>query len=447
MLYPILVVISFVALGLQKIRRLFLTNSILTIIILLVFFIGILNLLHVTTFYINLLIEGLVLVLLLNTNSSVNKIGKPFRIPGGRIFGLFTLIIFISVLINKSDLYQSYLYFRFFLTPFLFMLIIVNINLSEQKQLKLIEFIEYLFVFQIIATVFKLFIIGRLEHPIGTIIIAGGGVATYLPLIAAGFLLSKYYIYNKNRIYLYLLFAFPIIAFASQKRGAFIFLPIIFILFIYILGKVEGRSKSLYKKFKYFISLSLMALFLLAFASKTTRTMNPENTTSGSFDLSYLFESSVEYNTLEGELSLGRFASFKQVNNVMLSSDLKNKIFGFGPETLKGINRGDGRFEKFGVGGTYPGISYQFIQIGILGGLLCSLIYLYFGVRIYRFLKIENDRYWKSFGTGSLMMIFLFFIDYFTYSITFLTVYAFSFSIAIAFGIIMKRYYLIVSRT
>ena len=175
--------------------------------------------------------------------------------------------------------------------------------------------------------------------------------------------------------------------------------------------------------------------------------MNPENTTSGSFDLSYLFESSVEYNTLEGELSLGRFASFKQVNNVMLSSDLKNKIFGFGPETLKGINRGDGRFEKFGVGGTYPGISYQFIQIGILGGLLCSLIYLYFGVRIYRFLKIENDRYWKSFGTGSLMMIFLFFIDYFTYSITFLTVYAFSFSIAIAFGIIMKRYYLIVSRT
>ncbi len=443
MLYPVIIIIAFLTFGLQKARSMYLASSVLTIILLLVFFNGIIDLLHFPSFYINLLTEVLVLFLLVYTYSIGNRRAKSFHLPGIRIFFMFSIILIISVYINESNLYQSYLYYRFFLTPFLFMLIIVNMNLTDVKIFKLVAFVEFLFVFQLIATIIKLVILGRPENPVGTIIIAGGGVATFLPLIAAGFLLSKYYILKKDKLYLYLLFAFPLIAFASQKRGTFIFLPVVFILFIYFLSRIDARSRSFGKKFKYLIFLSVVALILLIFASMTTRTMNPEESSRGSFDISYLFESSVQYNSLEGEYSLGRYASFNQVNKYMSSSELKNKLFGYGPETLKGATRGDGRFEEFGVAGTYPGISYQFIQIGFIGGILWLLLYLYYGFCIYQFLKKEKDKYWKSIGMGSMVLIFVFFIDYITYSVTFITVYAFTFTIAIAFGLIMKRYYII----
>lgn len=443
MLYPIVVVFVFLLLGLEKVRNLFFANSILTVIILMVFFVGIADMFKLPSFIYNMILEALVLGLLIFTDSSANRRGRSFRVPGGRIFLLFTLIVFLSIYINKSDLFQSYLYYRFFLTPYLFMLIILNINISEEKILKLISFFEFIFLFQLIATVIKLLLLGRPEHPVGTIIITGGGVATYLPLIAAGFLLSRYFLYKKDKMYLLLLFSFPLIAFASQKRGTFIFMPVIFVLFVYFLGKFDMRARSLERKIRYYAVLGVAAFVLLIFGAKTTRTMNPERSTRGTFNFEYLVQSSIEYNTLEGKYAMGRVASFRQVNKVMKEADPKNTLFGFGPATLKGAARADGRFERFGVGGTYPGISYQFIQIGVLGGLVWPLLYAYFVYCIIRYLKRERDKYWISFGIGSLVMIFLFFIDYFTYSVTFITTYAFTFTIATAFGLIMRRYFII----
>lgn len=169
--------------------------------------------------------------------------------------------------------------------------------------------------------------------------------------------------------------------------------------------------------------------------------MNPEGTKNGSFNLNFLVESSVQYNALQGEYTYGRYASFLMVNKVITNSKFVTQLFGFGPETLKGSSRGDGRFEAFGVGGTYPGISYQFIQSGFLGGTLWFFLIYYYGIMIFRIIKKEQDRYWKSIGMGSLVLIFLFFIDYLTYSITFITVYAFTFTIACSYGLVMRRFY------
>lgn len=439
MLYPVVIVFAFLFFGFGKIRNMFNSNFTITIILILVFFNGIIDMFRIPPFYVNLLIESLVFLLLIYTISITNKETRNFQVPGIRIFGIFSIVLLISVYINDSDLYISYLYYRFFLTPYLVMLIIVNIKMSEKDVFKLISFIEYLFVFQLIATVIKLVLLGRPEHPVGTIIVAGGGVATYLPLIAAGFLLARFYLYKKEKIYIYLLLGFPLIAFASQKRGAFIFMPFVFLVIVFLLNRTDPKSNTLEKSFKYLVSLSIIALFLLMFASKTTSTMNPEKSGSGTFDPGYLFESSVQYNSMEGKYTLGRFASFKQVNKVIGGSEFSNKFFGYGPETLKGVTRDDGRFEKFGVAGTYPGISYQLIQIGIVGAGLWALFYFFYGIRIFRIMKKEKSGYWKSFAMGSLVMIFLFFIDYITYSATFITVYALTFTISIAFGLLLKR--------
>lgn len=189
----------------QKLRSILSVNIILALIIILAFFIGIIEQFNIKLYYINVLTESLILFLLIDTyiTCSNNKLG--FHVPGFKIFLIFTFAILISMLVNSSNLYQSYLFYRFFLTPYLLMLIIVNIPLTDRKQRKIVDFIQYLYIFQLIATVVKLLIMGTPEHPVGTIIVAGGGVATYIPLIAAGFLISKYYVYEKRKIYIILL--------------------------------------------------------------------------------------------------------------------------------------------------------------------------------------------------------------------------------------------------
>jgi hypothetical protein len=440
-MYPVIITILFLVLSVQKLRRMLSVNIFLTAVLLLAFFIGIIEQFNIEMFYINLLTEGLIFFLLIDTYIACSNKKLGFNVPGLKIFLIFTFALIISMFINSSNLYQSYLYYRFFLTPYLLMLIIVNIPLAERSLRKIVDFIQYLFIFQLIATIVKLVILGTPEHPVGTIIVAGGGVATYIPLIAAGFLISKYYIYEKKKSYLILLLLFPLIAYASQKRGTFFFLPVIFLFFVYMLGKIDIKSRAFHKKVRYTFLLLGISLLVLIVASKKINIMNPEGTKNGSFNPNFLFESSVQYNSLEGEYTYGRYASFIMVNKVLANSKLKTQLFGFGAETLKGSTRGDGRFEAFGVGGTYPGISYQFIQSGFLGGGLWLLMLYYYGLMIFRTIKKEQDRYWKSIGMGSLVLIFIFFVDHLTYSITFITVYAFTFTVACSFGLIMRRYY------
>lgn len=440
-MYPIIVTIIFLLLGYRQIRVMLSVNLWISLVLLLVFFLGIFEQLNINQFFINILIEGLVLILLVNTLISSSNRRKKFNLPGIRIFSAFSIVLFISAIINSSNIYQTYLFYRFFLTPYLFMLAVLNMDLNENAQIKIIDFFQFLFLFQIVATIVKLFIIGIFEQPVGTIIVAGGGVATYIPLIAAGFLLSRYYIYEKKRIYWIVIVIFPIIAYASQKRGTFIYLPFVFLFFVYILGKVDMRAGAVFKKARYYISLLILSFLILIIGAKKIPMMNPEGAKSGSFDFNYVVESSIQYNTLQGEYTYGRFASFIQVNKVLNNSDLETRLFGFGPETLKGATRGDGKFERFGVGGTYPGISYQFIQIGYLGGFLWVVLLFYYGFMLFKILKKERDKFWKSIGMGSIVLIFLAVIDYLTYSTTILVVYAFSLTIACSFGLMMKRYY------
>jgi hypothetical protein len=440
-MYPVIVTILFLFLSFSRIRKVRSVNSLITGVLLLVFFLGIIEKFNITLYYVNVLIEGLIMILFFKTLISVSNKRKKFNLPGIRIFIIFSVVLFISVLISSSNLYQSYLYYRFFLTPYLFMLIMVNIELPEYGIRRIIDFIQYLFVFQLIATVVKLIVLGTPEQPVGTIIVAGGGVATFIPLIAAGFLLSRYYIYEKKKLFLVLIFVFTLIAYASQKRGTFVFLPAVFVFFIVMLGEVDIRSRAFHKKVIYLVSTFVLSIIILIIGAKKIPMMNPEGSKNGSFDLNFLIESSVEYNTLQGDYAYGRFASFQQVNIILEKSSFVTNLFGFGPETLKGSTRGDGRFERFGVGGTYPGISYQVVQIGYLGAGLWLLLLCYYGLMIFKILKKEKDRYWKSIGMGSLVLIFLAVVDYLTYSTTFIVVYAFSFTIAFSFGLMMRRYY------
>jgi hypothetical protein len=439
MLYPITVLLTFLTLGFRRLRAMLKANTLITTIILIVFFLGILELLNLPQFLINIIIEALVVIFF--SISFYKSRNRKFRTPGMIMFLMFTSVVIVSVILNSSDKYQSYLYYRFFLSPFLFMLAVVNMRVKEAKAVRIVELMEYLFIFQIVATFIKLLILGIPEHPVGTIIVAGGGVATYIPLIAAGFLLSRYFIHEKKLYYILLLFIFPIIAYASQKRGTFFLLPAVFVAFIVLLGRVDRRYKSIDKRLKYIVSLLGISLLILMIGAKNIRLMNPEGSRRGSFDVNYLIESSIEYNSLEGRYTYGRSAAFKRINQIIAESERQNQLVGFGPETLKGFSRGDGKMERFGVGGTFPGISYQFIQIGVLGALFWLFLYLIYGFLILKALRKERDTYWRSIGLGTLVMIVLFLIDYFTYSIAFLTVYAFTFTIALGFGLTMNRYY------
>jgi hypothetical protein len=352
------------------------------------------------------------------------------KFPSIKLFSLFIITNLFSIISNDSDIQDSINSFRYIASPFLFFITLVNKKYNVQQLKQLINFVVFLFSFQILASILKIILIGFMEGIVGTVNVNGATSATLIPLIGISFAMSFFIIYKRQLIYLLFSAGMLFIGLASMKRGVFMYLIFLAPMFFYILNKFSGNKlllKKLTIKNKLLLVMVFLSLFILGV--KYNPLSNAEGKIGGAFDLNYVYQSTIDYSfNVNEEYSFGRMANFTRILDLSTQWDIVKVCFGFGPSTLQGSKRGDGAWEQFGIQGPTTGITYQIVQYGYFGAIICFLLFTSYLETVSKNIKKVNDPYWKAVGIGSIMCFIIYCFDYFTYSIAFTNSYAINYT-------------------
>lgn len=364
-------------------------------------------------------------ILLVVKNKRINKIG------------LITLLFFILAICLSSIIARvSFVSILLFVRRYLFLpLAFFSISLSKidkTNSIRLFKLIISLSIVQIFVAIQKLFTIGQEEDYIGSLAIYGGSLTTIFALICFGFSYS-YFIIKKDLKSILLMFGFILFAISGEKRGFIVYLPL-YVLFIHYLHSKYIKLKFTFKPIK---TVLVIFVFLASFYTfvKFQPSLNPDGEFGGNFDISYLSEYVTRFfvtddiETVDGSFS--RLLVYLQVYNI-----IENNIFGFNP--WFGFGPGDlimSRFSefygiyvseedlmsnKYGIGyGGRSGFIFTFLQIGIIGTLF---YFLYIKSIFHNWLALFKRNIMNEYNylyMGLYSTIFVFWIDFFTYSRSF----------------------------
>lgn len=336
---------------------------------------------------------------------------------------LYLAIILISAAFNNSAIKDIISYALYSLPAIVVYVFIQKVNFSELQVYKLNKLVFNIMIFQIIASVIKIFIWGTSEAVVGTIHFSGGSLNTVVPLTGISMLLAFYLFHKRSRIYLFLMLGFMFMAWTGEKRGIYFYLIIVlaFSLFSYNFMVKKVKLSRIFLFVVLFIPLSFTTIY---FGAKYAPTLNPENTMGGSFDIDHIINYAVEYTTQTDKngYSDGRFSGLSSVFNTVIEGDLQSLFIGNGPGELLGKGDEDfNTFTKYNLGSMLGinGWSTALISLGFLGAIAVVLFYFAILKFAYQFVKRENNTYWKAIGFGVYIIVFVFFLDFFTYTRSF----------------------------
>ena len=359
------------------------------------------------------------------------------------IYLLYILIIFLSSIINTSQLKDIVSYTYYSLPAVIVYLFLQKVKFTEKEIFNLNKLMFWLMIIQIFASVIKLIVWGTTEAVVGTIHYSGGSLNTIVPLIGIAMLGSFYLIFKKKRVYLFLILGFMFMAWTGEKRGIYFYLIIVmaFSLFSYnfLIKKVKASNIVLFVIF--FVPLSMLTLY---FGARYAPTLNPENIMGGTFDIDHIYNYALHYTTQTDNYGYanGRFSGLFAVFNSVIEGDLQSLFLGRGPGELLG--KGDEAYNTYyrynlasmlGVNGW----STALISLGFIGAILVVMFYLKIGRFAYRFVKKEKDLYWKAIGFGTYVIVFIFFLDFFTYTRSFYHSIPLNLGLLYFFGVLSRR--------
>lgn len=433
----ILLLIPIIWYGIQSVKR---DNIFIFLILTLAFCEGIFDITLLTASNNRLLRDFLILLFFtIRFHKTIN-----FRFKFVLPVLLMILISFISMLLNKTSITQYLLFSRRVFFPIILFWSIYNSQFEIDKNNKFIKYIIYLYIIQIVFSVYKLFLIGLDENYIGSISIRGGSLTTIYTLMGSA-VAFIYFLYFKQKKYLFLIFGFLFFGIVGGKRAIVIFLPILLyiIFYFYIKSNNKGLNINFLKVLFSVVFFSIIFSYIIVI---TNPSLNPENKVGGSFDIVYVTDYMNSYNN-DDRKGLGRQSAPEFVLNLMGSKGFEKILLGFGPGDIisssvnkkKGVN-GDEELvmQKYDLWyGSRTGFLWTSMQIGILG-LTC---YILFFIAIFRqFKKAIHKEYKKPLFLALLAFIIIFFIDYFTYSATFTYSNVFTYILFVFMGIGLKEY-------
>ena len=364
--------------------------------------------------------------LLMSESKESAKAG--FYLPGFTIFSMLIATCIVSAIINGTDFIRVALFVRYFLLPYLFFIIVYNLDLNDNEIKSINKFLIFLLITQVLVGTLKWIILPGIpgqfgqESFTGTYATHGGSSHVLIPLIAIGFIVPMYFNRNK-KIYLLMFMSFIWYALIGAKRAAFFVLPV-FIVPIFYFMKAKFRFR--FSRMILTITLIATSLYLIVILNYT---FNPEGTIGGSFNLKYVLNYTKNYITGEGaqlgeHYTFGRYASTKRVIKHIINSKLKNLLFGFGPGVAlkSGIVSSTHRsfFLSIGIEDGITGFIWMISQAGMLGAGL----FIYFLLHLLRLTKRDyvrlSEPYWNILVIGTLGVFLVFLFDFLFYSEAFI---------------------------
>ena len=126
--------------------------NIVRLILILIFFIGALDLIGISS-SINTLVVNLLTLILFCFAIFIRN--NTFQLPAIKCFLSLLVIIFISFIVNASNLILLVFFIKHFILPILFFYSLVNIKFTNKQRRKLFRLLRILFIIQIPAAFIK----------------------------------------------------------------------------------------------------------------------------------------------------------------------------------------------------------------------------------------------------------------------------------------------------
>jgi len=373
---------------------------------------------------------------LLGLSSSIYKVGLPLIaislfvdvLIKNKQFGIkiiypyfgnvlaFIIIAFLSKIISNMSSF-SFIYFLIYtLLSYLYFLVVINDN-NQERLKKISKFIIYMFLIQILGVIIKLFIIGPSEAKgFGTL--AMGSNSTTIPMFATVILFSLY-IFNSQKKYLFLILMFVLFGISGGKRAIVLFIPLIIVI-VFLLKISLSKLKITIKNIKNVVFVIFLCIVIFYILARVTPSLNPEKKLWGRFDLKYTitYIDKYSFDKRKGHSEISRIEGLVHFTKYVLNKDTSHFLLGDGAGKLvqsKYRQRSGQMLDEYGVRyGGRMGFIWLLLQVGFLG----VLIYLFLIFRMYLFVR-KNYRPHPLY-LAFLVLTFVFLIDTFIYSNTFL---------------------------
>jgi hypothetical protein len=324
--------------------------------------------------------------------------GKKIKTVGLRFVIVFFILVLGSQIFNDTGLVSALLMLRLLFRYYLLLLATINLDLSDKEMKRIFSVLVFIFVLQLPLSVIKLLLYGAGESPLG---LGGHSLSTIVPLIAISFLYSFYFLHKKKTIYLVGMASFVGFSIIGGKR-AFVFYLIVLVIFLtWIIRR--------YAKLNFAVIFlgAIIVLVSFYFAARLLPTLNPQNKIWGNFDLKYIINYALNYETniRATGLSAGRVVTTANVFNNLNKNGFLHSILGFGPGIIiqsmfSGYDRSSILEDRFGIAYGVNGLVWLGIQVGYLG-LLAFFLFLFSLLRAsYLYFLNEHRSFWRPCALG-----------------------------------------------
>ena len=364
------------------------------------------------------------------------------------VAGLF-LTSLISRHINSEPLLPFLIFLRHTFIFYVFFIALLNLELRRSTYYRINKYLIFLFIIQIPANIVKFFIVGQTEGNIGTMSLHAGSLTTTFVLFALAFTFS-FFFFKKKVIYFLLILGFLLFGFIGGKRAIPFYVPLLVIVIVYFYTMAIGWKNV-------FLSKTEVARILLVFilcvaniyvATKVVPSLNPTQKFGGDFSLHFLvkyvfrtltwtadgFEKDEIYapdskQQLDhtGRITLGRYTTTLHVFKLLKKAGPLRVCFGFGAGNLVSsslLHRGsttDISLRKYDIRYGITGFVWFALQVGLVGVFFLVWLYVRILKRTVRLYKESSSQNYKTVALGFLGANFVFFLDFFTYSTSTLT--------------------------
>lgn len=333
------------------------------------------------------------------------------------VFG-FGIVAVVSSYLNQVDSFSLAYFLIYTLLSYAYFIVLINED-SNLLISRVVSFIKLLILLQVPAIIVKYLLIGQSEHGgIGTLSVNAGSVSTIFPIFIIAILFSIY-LYKRKLKYLVLIACFSLIGIVGDKRAIILFIPLVLLICGVLFIKLEKRyfMKGLTNKLILLVGLCIAIFY---FTARTNKTLNPENSNWGSFNVPYIVSYIERYTSSESnnKYQMKRKGALIYFINYTLEAPPNKMIFGDGAGKLieSKFNSQDGSMSsEYGVRyGGRMGFVWLLLQVGLLG----TILYLCFFMRLFAYVKNrhESNPIYLSF----LVLTIVFFIDTIMYSNVFL---------------------------
>ena len=270
----------------------------------------------------------------------------------------------------RDNLYEYYIYNRYFILSFMMLYISYNIYDIKRYMSFILKAIDVIVILQIIASLFLFFNEGRLERNVGTMSSSGGSLATVWPLTFVPYYFLRFVVKGQWKDFLFIT-GLVFIGFSSGKRAVYFLIPLSLIIIYYsFLGsKIFLMKKGIKRRVVYSVIFLFLVLLSGISGTESLAQGNGFSLESLNSAFNYAGKYSTNKSVINGE-SIGRISStLSTFNSLWLDS---NTFFGNGLTTLKG----EITYSRYFIGYGVTGLIRELISVGLIGGILYILFYI-----------------------------------------------------------------------